>query len=139
MEKSLAIRIVSILFFVLFGVSALLGIIFMVNLDENMLLVWAYVLSIGAIGTVVVFGLMNMFSDKKNIITSLLVMGGFAVLVGISYALASDVIPLDAAQKPFDITSVTSQWSGATLYLLYILLGLSFISLIYTEIRGAFK
>lgn len=139
MEKSLAIRIVSILFFVLFGVSALLGIVFMVNLDENMLLVWAYALAIGAIGTVAVFGLMNMFSNKKNIITSLLVLAGFGVLVGLSYAMASNIIPIDAAGKPFEITEVTSQWSGATLYLLYILLGLSFVSLIYTEIRGAFK
>ncbi len=139
MGNSSAIKIISILFIVLFAVSVLLGIIFMFNLDENMLLVWSYILAIGAIGAVVVFGLMNMFSSKKSIITSLSVIAGFAVLLGISFAFASDIIPLDAAGVPFEITSVVSQWSGATLYLLYVLLGLSFASLIYTEIKGAFK
>ncbi len=139
MGNSSAIKIISILFIVLFAVSVLLGIIFMVNLDENMLLVWSYILAIGAIGAVAVFGLMNMFSSKKSIITSVSVIAVFAVLLGISYAFASDVILLDAAGVPFDITSVVSRWSGAVLYLLYVLLGLSFASLIYTEIKGAFK
>jgi len=54
--------------------------------------------------------------------------------------LASDVIPTNAAGEVIeDVTAAASRWSGAALYTLYTLLGLSFVSLIYTEIRGAFK
>lgn len=140
MGNSLAIRIVNILFIAIFSISALLGIVFMVNMNENMLLIWTYGLTAVAVGLLVVFGLANMFKSKKSIISSLIMLGVTAVLVGISYALASDAIIFDVAGKPIDdITSVGSKWSGATLYLLYVLLGLSFVSLIYTEIRGAFK
>jgi hypothetical protein len=140
MGKSLAIRIVNILFISIFALSILLGVVFMVNLNENMLLIWTYALTVVAVGLLVVFGLANMFKSKKSIITSLIMLGVTAVLVGISYVLASDALVLDVNGDVIgDITNLGSKWSGATLYLLYILLGLSFISLIFAEIRGAFK
>lgn len=140
MGKSLSLKIVNILFIVLFAISAVLGILFFANVTgEDTLLVWTYVLTVISIALLIAFGLANMFRSKKSIISSLTMLVLAAVLIGISYALASDTIPLDAANKPFDISAVTSKWSGAILYLLYILLGLSFISLLYTEIKGAFK
>lgn len=140
MGKSLSLKIVNILFIVLFAISAVLGILFFANVTgEDTLLVWTYVLTVISIALLIAFGLANMFRSKKSIISSLTMLVLAAVLIGISYALASDAIPLDAANKPFDISAVTSKWSGAILYLLYILLGLSFISLLYTEIKGAFK
>lgn len=140
MGNSLAIRIVNILFISIFAISALLGVVFMVNMNEDILLIWTYGLTVIAVGLLVVFGLANMFKSKKTIISSLIMIGVTVVLVGISYALASDALVFDVAGKPIDdITNVGSKWSGATLYLLYVLLGLSFISVIYTEIRGAFK
>ena len=142
MGKSLATKIINILFIVLFAGSALLGVIFYaVNSNEEPLLIGAYVLTIMASGIVVVFMIVGMFNNKKSAITSLVVMGIFAVLIGISYAFASDVIPLDVAGEVIDdqLTAAASRWSGASLYMLYILLGISFLSLIFTEIRGAFK
>ena len=96
-------------------------------------------MTILAAGSTLAFMIVNMFKDKKSLITSLIVLGIFVVLVVISYVLASNVIPTDAADQLFDITAATSKWSGASLYMLYILLGVSFASLIFTEIRGAFK
>ena len=142
MNQSLATKIINILFIVLFAGSVLLGIIFYaVNKNEEPLLIGSYVLTLLAAGTVVLFMIVGMFSNKKSAITSLVVMGVFAVLIGISYALASDVIPLNVAGEVIDegLTSAASRWSGASLYLLYILLAVSFASLIFTEIRGAFK
>lgn len=140
MRKSLSLKIVNILFIVLFAISAVLGILFFASLTgEDTLLVWTYVLTVISIVLLIAFGLANMFRSKKSIISSLIMLVLAAVLIGISYSIASDTIPLDAANKPFDISAITSKWSGAVLYLLYILLGLSFISLLYTEIRGAFK
>ncbi|MBI9067642.1 MAG: hypothetical protein JEZ09_10145 [Salinivirgaceae bacterium] len=140
MGKSLAIRIISILFIALFSISVLLGIIFFINKNENPLLIWMYALIIAAIGITLVFMLANVFKTKKSLITSLLIAAGFGVFVLISYVLASSTIPLQADGIPFDnITEVGSRWSGTILYLLYFLLGGSFLTLIFTEIRGAIK
>jgi pimeloyl-ACP methyl ester carboxylesterase len=139
MEKSLAIKIISIMLYVLFGVSLLIGVLFFINKNENSLLVWAYVLVGLSMGAAVIFALVNMFKTKKNVINSLIALGAFVVLYAISYALADDTIQTNAAGELFDITAGTSKMSGMLLYSLYILLGASFLSLIYSEIRGAFK
>lgn len=141
MGRSLAVRIITILFYVLFGVSILFGVMFAINMNEEPLLVWMYVLIIAAIGITLLFAIANMFKDKKSALSSLLVIAIFAVITMISYALASDVIPTNVVGEVIDenLTAAASRWSGASLYMLYILLGASFVSLIYTEIRGAFK
>ncbi len=139
MGQSLAIKIISYVFYALFAISIVLGVIFMINKNENILLIWTYALSIAAISSVILFAIANIFSSKKSMVTGLIVFAAFGLLLLVSYAIASDIIPIDAAGEVFDITASTSRWSGATLYMLYILLGLSFSSLIYTEIRSAFK
>ncbi len=139
MGNNSAIKIINYIFYFLFTVSIALGVVFMINSNEDILLIWTYGLSIFAIGSVVVFAFINIFSSKKSMMSSLIVFAIFGVLMLISYAMANDAIPLDAAGVPVNITATVSRWSGATLYMLYILLGLSFLSLIYTEIRSAFK
>ncbi len=139
MKESLAIRIISILFIVLFALSILFGVLFFITKNENPLLLWASVLSILSIGSAVVFMMVNMFKTKKSIVSSLIAMGAFVVLYAISYFLADDTILTNAAGELFDITAGVSKMSGMLLYSLYILLGASFLSLIYSEIRGAFK
>lgn len=139
MEKSLAIKIIAIMLYVMFGVSVLIGVLFFINMNENLLLAWATVLVGLSLGAAVVFALINMFKTKKNIINSLIALGAFVVLYAISYVLADDTIQTNAAGELFDITAGTSKMSGMLLYSLYILLGASFLSLIYSEIRGAFK
>ncbi len=140
MNKNLSLKIVQILFIAIFAISVLFGILFFTNtINEDILLKWTYGLTAISAILLIAFGLANMFKSKKSIISSLIMLAIAALLIGVSYALASGAIPLDAAGKPFDITEATSKWSGALLYLLYILLGLSFISLIYTEIRGSLK
>lgn len=140
MGQSLAIRIINILFYSLFAVSIVLGIVFFaVNKNEAPLLIWSYTLSIVAIGSAIIFAFAKMFESKKSIISSLIVFAIFGVLIAISYGLASGVVPTTATGELFDITSSVSRWTGTALYMLYTLLGISFISLIFTEIRGAFK
>ena len=142
MGDSLGLKVVNILFYVLFAVSIVLGIVFFaVNKNEEPLLVASYVLTIAAAGSVLLFMVAGMFKSKKSTIMSLAVVGAFAILIGLSYAFADSVIPLDAAGALVDdsLSASGSRWTGASLYMLYILLGVSFISLIYTEIRGALK
>ena len=133
MEKSLAIKIISIMLYIMFGASVLIGVSFFINMNENLLLAWAAVLVGLSMGAAVVF------KTKKNVINSLIALGAFVVLYAISYVLADDTIQTNAAGELFDITAGTSKMSGMLLYSLYILLGASFLSLIYSEIRGAFK
>ena len=141
MGQSLAIKIINYLFYSLFAVSIILGIIFFAgNGSSEPLLVWTYALSIFAIGSTIVFGLSNIFKSKRSIVTSLIVFAVVGVFVLVYYALASDVIPLNAAGNPIeDVTAAASRWSGVALFMLYTLMGIAFISLIFTEIRGAFK
>jgi hypothetical protein len=80
-----------------------------------------------------------MFKSKKAMLSSLIVIGIFAILVGIAYALSSGDVLYNAAGEAFNETEQVFRWTGASLHLLYILLGISFFSLIFTEIRGAFK
>ncbi len=141
MGQSLAIKIINILFYILFALSIVLGIVFFaVTKNEEPLIMWSYALTIIAIGSAVVFAFVNIFQSKKSIFTSLIVFALFGVLVGISYGFADSIIPTNAAGELIEnITETSARWSGAMLYMLYVLLGLSFISLIYTEIRSAFN
>lgn len=141
MGQSLAARIVSILFYVLFAVSIVLGVLFFINKEgyTDTLLIWSAILALGAIGVTFLFTLANMFKTKKTMLSSLLVIGIFAVLIGVSYAMSSGEVLYNAAGEAFDETEQVFRWTGASLHLLYILLGASFLSLIFTEIRGAFK
>ena len=141
MGQSLAIKIINYLFYSLFAVSIILGIIFFAgNGSSQPLLVWTYALSIFAIGSTIVFGLSNLFKSKRSIVTSLIVFAVVGVVVLVYYALASDVIPLNAAGDPIeDATAAGSRWSGVALFMFYTLMGVAFASLIFTEIRSAFK
>lgn len=141
MGQNLAIKIINYLFYGLFAVSIVLGIIFFAgNGSSEPLLVWTYALSAFAIGSTLVFGFSNVFKSKQSLITSLIVFAIFGLFIIISYAMASDVLLLDAAGEEFEgLTPSISRWSGAALYLLYTLMGISFASLIFTEIRAAFK
>jgi amino acid transporter len=140
MDRSLAIKIVSIGFYVLFGISILFGVMFAVNDGyTDLLLNWAYVLSAVAIGGALLFMIMNMFKSKKSLIMSLIIVAIFGVIFLISYSLASGAIPNFIGVKELGVTEAISKWSGTSLYMLYILMGISFVVLLYTEIRGAFK
>ena len=142
MGQSLAIKIINYLFYSLFAVSLILYVVFVIGNSENSepLLIWTYILSAFAIGTTIIFGFSNVFKSKKSMVTSLIITAVTGLLVAIFYSLASDVIPTNAAGEAIeDVTASASRWSGVALYMLYTLMGVSFASLIFTEIKGAFK
>jgi hypothetical protein len=141
MGTSSAIKIINFLFYGLFLASLALYVAFVVGDSQNSepLLIWTYILSAFAIGSTIIFAFSNIFKTKQSMITSVIVFVVTGVLVLISYTLANGVIPTNAAGEAFDISASTSRWSGAALYMLYILMGISFVSLLYTEIKGALK
>ena len=142
MGKSLAIKIIGYLLLGLLLISLTLIVVFFVGgtVNSEPLIIWAYALSAFAIGTTVLFGLYNMFKSKKSIITSVVILAVVGLLVGVFYSLASDVIPNNAAGEVIkDVTAAASRWSGVALYMFYTLMGVAFASVIFTEIKGAFK
>jgi|GEM_PF-6427312 hypothetical protein len=139
MGKSLAIRIVGIIAYILFGISLLLAVLFFINYNEAPMLVFTYILTAIAMGTTLIFSVIGMFQSKKSMINSLSVLGVIAVLVLISYLMSSSEMPTFFGVEGFKLTGSTLQLIDTSLFLLYILMASSFIGLIYTEIRGAFK
>lgn len=139
MEKSFAIKIVSILFYVLFGVSALLGVLFYSNYNADMLLSWTYVLAGMSAVSIIVLSVLGMFRSKQSLINSLVVFGIFGVLVLVCHMLASGTMPTFFGSEAFELTPSRLKWIDTGLFSMYTLMGVAFIGLIFTEIRSAFN
>jgi hypothetical protein len=139
MEKSLAIKIVGILFYVLFGVSLIMGIAFYFNYNADMLLYWSYVLAATAAVLVVALSFIGIFKSKKSLISSLIVLGAFGALVLTCYALSSDAMPTFFGSETFELTPSGLKWIDTGLFTMYALMGGAFIGLVFTEIKSAFN
>ncbi len=139
MQNSLAVKIVNILFYILLGVSFLIAVLFFLSSDKNpdVMLYWNYLL-VGAAG-VLVFGLsiINMFSSRKSLISSLIILGISGVLIFGTYAMSSGEMPKFFGSEAFNISSAGLKWIDTSLYLVYLLSGVSFVGLIVTEVRDA--
>lgn len=103
-------------------------------------LVWAYILVGITLLVVVGFSLVQMFSNTKALVKSLIVLAAVAVLVGLAYMLGSDV--------PMDITGYegTDSSNPKVLKLVdmglistYFMLGLLLLSILATEVTKYFK
>lgn len=139
MEKSLAIKIVAIIFYVLFGLSLFLAALFFINFDEAPMIVYTYILSGIAIAAAIIFSIISMFRSKQTLIQSLSVLGVIGALVLVSYLMSSSEMPTFFGVETFNLTASTLKLVDTSLFLLYILTGISFVGLIYSEVRGAFK
>ncbi|MCK4661680.1 MAG: hypothetical protein KAT68_02345 [Bacteroidales bacterium] len=139
-------RIITIISIVLMGVSALLGLLFYIGvITEEPFIIWAYILvGTGAIA-ILVFSVMNIFSNKKAAKGSLIGLLFVAVLLFISYLLASDEILIFMGSEQFfeeggAISPNTfSKLVGTGIYSMYVLFVLAFASAIYVEIASFFK
>ncbi len=140
MEKSLAVKVITYLFYALFIFSIVFAVIFATDAlgKGDLLIKWSYVLSFVSIGGTLIFMIKDMFRSKKTMIMSgaIIVFGG--LLIGVSLGMSTDA-PIVNAVGEVIANGKTAKISDATLYLLYILLGLSFVSLLYTEISKVFK
>ncbi len=139
MGNSLAIKVINIIFYVIAAISIVVGVMFFAGgKDGEILIIWMYILTALAIGVTMLFAFVNMFKSKKSLIASLVTIAVFGILTLISYLLASNNDIFNAAGEVI-ASGTVSRWAGAGIYMLYILLGMAFISLIYTEIRAAFN
>jgi glucan phosphoethanolaminetransferase (alkaline phosphatase superfamily) len=104
----------------------------------SIFLVWALVLFIVAAVATLIFSFANVFSNPKVLKSFLVILGIGAVLVLVSYLMASSE-PLTIVNLPEEPTASTLKWVGTGLNLTYILAIVAFVGIIASEVINAFK
>ncbi len=121
-----AIAVLGIIFFIMIYSGSETGI------DGGLWI--TYIAFFAAAGMAVVFAIMQMISAGKSSLPTLIGVGGFLLLLAISYAMADgDVRP------EWNITTSTSKWIGAGITMTMIAAGAAIIAIIYGEITRMLK
>lgn len=146
-------KIISIVLWVLMGISIILLVLFYfgkvvpgtedTNLHEPVItqtfLVWAYILGGLTAGLALIFPIINVIQNPKSAKKGLFVILGIAVLIFIAYSLASDQVLNIPGYDGKDNVAKTLRFTGTGLITMYILAGLAVLSIIYSEIAKYFK
>ncbi|MBE9466965.1 MAG: hypothetical protein IMY72_01435 [Bacteroidetes bacterium] len=133
-------KIVSIISYVLMGISVILGVLFFGDvITENPFIIWAYILLGLAVAITLIFSVVNIFKSKENAKKSLISILLAGVLLLISFFLASSSIPHFFGWETFDITPGVSRFVGTGLYMTYICGAIAVLSIIYSEISAALR
>ncbi len=141
-------KYIRILLIILMAVSAVLGILFYAGGDvpgtdqpeyTNTILVWAAILAGLAMAITIIFPIIQMVSNPKGAKKGLLGIVILAVIVFVSYSLAStDFLKLNESLQKYNEVTTLKQ-VGAGIYTMYILIGLAILSIVYTEVAKVFK
>jgi hypothetical protein len=103
-------------------------------------LMWGYILLLIAMITAVTFPIIYMFKHPTNLLRSLIILVIVAVFVGLAYSVASGT--------PYDIPGYTGGVNqnpqilriiDTGLIFMYFILGISLLSVLYSEIANSFK
>ncbi len=138
-------KYLSILKYALLAISALVVILFFVSGDINnennpmlaLMLDWAYILLGVAVVAAVLFPLVHIIQNPKGALQTLIGLAIVVVVVGISYAIASDA-PITTAVITFD-NPATLKLSDMGLYTTYAALTVAILAIIVGEIGRVFK
>jgi len=85
------------------------------------------------VGVTVIFSLLNLASSSKKLKKSLIFIGCFLAIMGISFALSNGV---ETPMKDGEVLSASgSRWVGAGLRMFYILAALAVLSMIFSGAR----
>lgn len=145
-------RIITILLYVLMGISAIFTLIFyfgnVVPGTENTamkepvitdsFLLWATILLGLAVVFALIFPIVRMFTSPKNALKTLIGVVGMVVVIVIMYFFASDEVLVIARENPGNVPSVL-KWVGAGLNTMYVMFVAAIVAILYTEISKAFK
>ena len=147
-------KVVTILMWVLLAVSAVLIVSLMSNISEedadavmgswiNINLNWTYILLGIATGFSILGALYFTFTDKDAAKKGLTALGFAAVVVGISYVIASDAIPQFFGVEKYvadgSLTNTIAKWIDTTMITTYVLLGLVIASIAVSSVVRIFK
>lgn len=147
-------KYVSIFMWVIIVITAILAISFIVNISDNKQdptmnswlstnLMWTYILIIFSIIVMIVFAIYQMVTDFAEAKKGLISIGFMGIVVLLAYMMASDAMPtFFGAQKFIDDGTVTPsvmKWVDTGLIATYIVLGISFASIIYASVNRLLK
>jgi len=133
-------KILQIGLLVIVAFTAFLFVLFYFN-GESMtdtVLTWAYILFALTAVLLIGFPIANIIKNPKSGLRIVFAIVGFAVLFGISYAMASNTTVGDMYEKAH-ITSGISKLIGGGLIMTYIILGISILTLFASSIGKLFK
>ena len=153
MEKTR--KFTTIVLYVLMAISVVLFVIMITGIDSEtnpsdrakslmaLNINWAIALFVIAAIIALGFALIQMFSEKRKALSALAVIGIFAVMLIISYALASSQIPTFFGVEKFvdngSLTETISKWIGTGLYVTYILFAGAFLAILGFGAVNVFK
>ncbi|MBI2282042.1 MAG: hypothetical protein HYU68_15315 [Bacteroidetes bacterium] len=132
-------KLFSIILMTLLGLSAVLSVLFFVDvISEGLLIMWCYVLLGLASVAAIVFPLINMAQNPKSAKNALIGVVALAIVCGIGYALAGseEFFTLDGKLLA-DASS--SKYSEAGLIAFYIMGAAAIIAVVYAEVSKMLK
>ncbi len=146
-------KIISIILYVLMGVSIVLVALFYfgkvvpgtegTNMEEPVItgkiLVWAAILVVITAGLALIFPIINLVTNIKSAKRGLFTLLGVAVLIFIAYTLASNEVLSIPGYNGTDNIPGILKLAGTGLFTTYILAGLAVLSILYSEIANYFK
>lgn len=95
--------------------------------------------AVAAIGFAVYQFIMNIIEKPKKARGTAIVIVLAAVIVLVSYSMASDVIPDFLGKDQIDITPATSRMIETFMFVMYFIFGMSIIALVYNEVSRIWK
>lgn len=132
-------KYLSIIKYVFLAISALVVIIFFLGVtDVDLMLYWAYVLLGLSVVAVIVLPTINLIKNPSGAVTSLIGLAIVAVVLGVSYAFASDMPIPNSAGGFFDNPGVL-KLSDMGLYATYFSMVATIVVVVGGEIKNIFK
>lgn len=105
----------------------------------NVMLIYTYIIFAVAIVLAVVFPMINIVTNPKGAMRTLIGLAAMIVIFGISYLLASDAPVPNPAENGFFDNPMVLKLTDVGLYATYATLLLSFAVIIWGEVRSAIK
>lgn len=125
--------------YVLLLLAAVPGILYYLGaMSTDAFLNWGKLLLVLGVAVLVIAPLFTLLVNPKNLVKMLLSIVLLAVVLGVSYALATN--QLSALQlETYKISAETSKLVGMGLYATYISFGLSILAILYSGVVKLFK
>lgn len=134
-------KALSLLQYVLIGISTL-SVATLLFMSEDaavgLMLTWAYILSGLTIVFTIVMPMVNLIKNPQGALSSLVGLAIIAVVLGLSYALASDMPIVNSAGGFFE-NSLELKLSDTGLFATYVAMAVAIVVVIGGEIRNSFK
>ncbi len=135
----LASKILRIFLAVLLAISALLALLFFLNVvPDDLLIYWGYFLVILTAVITILFPIAFMILNPRNSINIFIGIGVMVVIAIIAYSLAS-VGLTDLQLEKLGVSAGTAKYVGTGLIFTYILATLAVLSIVYASISKLFK